>query len=500
MRTFKYLSFSLLLSLGLLTSCFEDKGNYDYEEIGEAVIKAIPGVTDNGNKLVCLENEQIKLTPEIDFKAGTTAADYDFVWFRYPKNPAGTPGHYEQADTLAMTQNLDYPVVNTPREYWVVFKVINKHTGALTQQKFEFIISAVNGWMVLDEDGGGNGDLQVIRDKDIVSGGDGRVVKDYFSVNNGGKKIQHGRFMAVCPYLSNLYVYSDEGAYILNSSTYKEKANTTYTGLFSSVVTLDAVNPQAESYDTKGGNTEVLVNNHKIYTVSYRMMGQTQFIEAAGIGDYVAAPAIAPVRVTGNENCAVLFDLRKNRFITVGTWGNLGAPVSAGGAFNTGAVDPELEFVFMNEGKDGETCVIMKNKNTGEPYLLRANLVTSDPVALACVNLSGLSDIAQARSYAFGTRGDMMFYATDAKVYAWRYGKENATELMTVGAGEKIVQLKLYTNAADNTFNGKILFVATQKGNEGKVYKVLFNEMSGILQDKPLEYTGFGIIKDMYYR
>ena len=46
MNTYRYILFSLLLSLGLFSSCFDDKGNYDYKEIGEAVIKAIPGVTE----------------------------------------------------------------------------------------------------------------------------------------------------------------------------------------------------------------------------------------------------------------------------------------------------------------------------------------------------------------------------------------------------------------------------------------------------------------------
>ena len=128
MNTYRYILFSLLLSLGLFSSCFDDKGNYDYREIGEAVIKAIPGVTDNGDKLVCLENDDIRLTPEVEFKAGTSASDYEFIWFRYPKNPAGQPGHYEQADTLAMTQNLEYKVINTPREYWLVYKVKNKRS------------------------------------------------------------------------------------------------------------------------------------------------------------------------------------------------------------------------------------------------------------------------------------------------------------------------------------------------------------------------------------
>ena len=171
MKICRYIGFSFVLAMFLLTSCFDDKGNYDYKEIGEAVIKAIPGVTDNGDKLVCLENEHIQLTPELEFKEGTTAEDYEFIWYRYPQQPQGTYQHYEQGDTLAMTRNLDYRIVDSPRDYWLVYKVINKKTGAQNEQRFEFIISAVNGWIVLDEDAAGNGDLQIIRDKYIVEGG-----------------------------------------------------------------------------------------------------------------------------------------------------------------------------------------------------------------------------------------------------------------------------------------------------------------------------------------
>ncbi len=58
-----------------------------------------------------------------------------------------------------MTQNLDYRIVDRPRDYWLVYKVTNKKTGAQNEQRFEFIISAVNGWIVLDEDVAGNGDI-----------------------------------------------------------------------------------------------------------------------------------------------------------------------------------------------------------------------------------------------------------------------------------------------------------------------------------------------------
>ena len=64
----------------LVTACYNDKGNYDYQEIGEAVIKAIPGVTDNNNRFVCLENEEIKLEPVLEFKDGITFRPQRLRW------------------------------------------------------------------------------------------------------------------------------------------------------------------------------------------------------------------------------------------------------------------------------------------------------------------------------------------------------------------------------------------------------------------------------------
>ena len=85
--------------------------------------------------------------------------------------------------------------------------------------------------------------------------------------------------------------------------------------------------------------------------------------------DYLAAPVVAPIRASTKDNCGVCFDLKSNRFITIGTWGELVAPVSAGGAFNTGAIDPTFKYEYMNEGKDGETCLIMTKDGESPTFL-----------------------------------------------------------------------------------------------------------------------------------
>ena len=106
MRIFRYIQLCfLLLSIGVFTSCFDDEGNYEYKEIGEAVIKSIPGVTDHGNKFVCLENEKISLIPEVEFLAGTTAADYEFIWFHH---------HHLNEDCLPRYYSIYLPIPYIP--------------------------------------------------------------------------------------------------------------------------------------------------------------------------------------------------------------------------------------------------------------------------------------------------------------------------------------------------------------------------------------------------
>lgn len=486
--------FLLFLIAVAFSSCFDDKGNYDYKEIGNLVLQDFPRVTDNNNRFVCLENELVKLNPNWVYPDGMSADDYEFVWHRYPQDAKGEYNHYEQGDTIGFAANLEYQVVDLPRDYYVLLRATNKITGAITELKFEFIISSVTGWMVLDEKAG-KGDLQIIRDADVVSGGDGRIVKDYFSANNGGKKIEDGSLLGYSDTKKYLYVFEKNGGYVFNPFTYKEIDGMTYGNLFVS----QPENEVPEAQFLGNNKVEVLLNDGQAYVAWWMSFGVTGFAPAVIEGDYLVAPNIAPIYPLSAKYTSVLFDMQNNRFFTIDKFGGVVAPVSAGGAFNVGAIDPSLQYVFMGDGKDSETCLLMKD-DAGVPTLFRANFLEEEPVALEQVKLTGLTDITNAKEYAFGTRGSFMFYATDNKIYLWRFGKEEATEFFTVGAGEKIEQIKMYVNSDDSENNGKILFIATSKGNEGKVYKAMFSEMSGLLQGTPQEYTGFGLIKDMFLK
>ncbi len=56
----KCLRYILLLFMPLLWSCFEDKGNYDYEDLGDIVIENVPELIE-----ALSGADRIQVTPKI---------------------------------------------------------------------------------------------------------------------------------------------------------------------------------------------------------------------------------------------------------------------------------------------------------------------------------------------------------------------------------------------------------------------------------------------------
>ncbi|MEG1949807.1 MAG: PKD-like family lipoprotein [Odoribacter sp.] len=503
MRRKIYTLFPLFMLIFAMCSCFDDKGNYNYTRIGEAIV-TIPGVTENADRYVCEQDGFLKLDPQIKYDAGTSESDYAFMWIKYLQNPydEATSGYFP-ADTISEKKLLEYQVKDDPNLFYIVLKVINKQTDVETNYRFEFVVTSVNGWLVLDENAAGEGDLHIIRDADITidmpTGKEG-VTKNYFSLKNKGAKIADGQFIGGRERNTKaLFVFTTTGTYWIDKGTYTMVPDYSYTNLFD--VAPSVFLPEAQYYSMLNGGNEVMINDGAIYSAWWNMWGTTGYGKSSLEGASHIAPMIASVASTNYGATSVMYDVIGHRFVTIGVFGDLATP-SSSGAFNVGEMEADLELVYLGEGIDGSTCAIFDKKTEGsedEPYLYRASFTSEDPVAADKINLSKLTDIKDAKFYTFGTRGNMMYYATDSKIYCYRFGKENSTEFLTsLEAGEKIVKMKLYVDSQNAKFNGKILFVATNKGDVGKVYKIKFNEMTGLMMSEPEVFDGFGIIKDMF--
>lgn len=505
----KYIIFFPLV-IFLMASCYEDKGNYDYKDIKDADI-TIPGVTDQKDQVRLDRYEKLNLNPEIKFNAGGSATEFNFEWKLFPQSPVRDENDvYPEAKVIGTTQNLSYELVDAPDKYYVVLNVENKETKAVSEYRFKLDVMSITGWLVYDETAANSGDFQIIRDAEIVPGlaaSHKGIVRDYYSYNNNGEKLATGKFLSRRTHSSydHLYLFSDNGVVKMGAGTYEEVTKN-YADLFLNPPAISA--PQAHFYANPAPRmVELLINNGVIYPNYYGgMVVNEQYTNplSTGMMTYFAEPFIAGIPpVSSYTNTAVFYNSRgKGSFLVVNKFGNPSFPGTPSGLFNVGQINPDvtisdLKIQALEQGQNGVTCAIFKDVvQEDHLWLYQADFRAAQPIAMARIDINALEDIKQAKLFAFGTRGDVMFYAAGSKVYSYVFNGTNVTTLLSK-PGEEIVSMKLYTHSANEDYSGRMLFVATNSGSTGKVYKIKFNELNGQLDGDIEEFTGFGRIIDM---
>ena len=81
MNTYRYILFSLLLSLGLFSSCFDDKGNYDYAGIPEVkVLGYITNEEELGSFWDLTVGDVVIVEPILEYTGDSTALALKFEW------------------------------------------------------------------------------------------------------------------------------------------------------------------------------------------------------------------------------------------------------------------------------------------------------------------------------------------------------------------------------------------------------------------------------------
>lgn len=503
------ISYIPLVLVFLLAACFDDKGNYDYTDLKDAVID-IPEVTANNGKISRDGYTELTLTPDIKFNMGAKAEEFDFEWSIFPQSPKTDENDkYEPKKVIGKEPNLFWTIDVAPGDYYLVLRVTHKATNAVTDYKFEFAINTVTGLVVYDEKNG-EGDLHVIRDGEIVpdlSEEQTGVVYNCFSVSNGGEKLSGCKFLSwrnMADRYDHIFVWKEDGFVKLEAKTY-EVVSKDYSTMFYTQPSVYA--PMFHYYDNPAyGRMEFLMNNNELYIIQWNMLGQTEkFATPVSVFGMATkfSPFIAPIPASGgNTNRAVLYDPSGNGgFRTIANnKTSVSRPSVSGGVYNplnmneSGSL--KLNLIAMGQGRDGTTCAVFRNeKDNNRPWLYTADFrLAESPLVLAKYDLGSLENIDKAKLFAFGNRGDVMFYAAENQVYAWTFGG-TPKAILPAGSGE-VVAMKLYTHSSNEEYTGRILFVATYDGNEGKVYKITFNELNGAIMNTQ-EFTGFGKIVDM---
>jgi hypothetical protein len=250
-----------------------------------------------------------------------------------------------------------------------------------------------------------------------------------------------------------------------------------------------------------------LINSYSTLINGGRLHAFTTTYETDGLfggsvpGDYDLAPYVAYGSAAGLV--AVVYDKKNFKFIhpasLVGSMIDFKTTIATGNkAFDLQNVGKDM--LYMDCGFTNYTHAFFKDRTAANYWLYVANFNKSDDgnMVIGAYDMSSLPEIAAAKYFQSSELGYVDLYATDRKIYSYDYQGTNTATLMYDGlpANETITCMKIYKprpNFNLSTVDGRILYVATWNGTEGKVYEFLFNGISGQVTTPAQNiFTGFG--------
>lgn len=528
----------LALIVVLVHACYEDKGNYSYNELNNISVDT----TGVQTYFVRSQFDTLTISPRLSFSLQNIPENkLDYTWVMYSDkfvNESST------ADTLSREKNLNVVLSQTPQNdnYAVVLYIRNNENGAVYQAKYSVAIlaSVVSGWMVMHTTDGMS-DLDYIATPNAVPTLTAtRRMRNVYSTMNGKKIMGNPTFVSAIrvnnSVIDYVYVGTDKQFLLLKATDFS---------LYHSDYELFKTKPESilPQYVGHGDGIHyltVLINNNQIQninnqasqkwdvTFSKPLVPGSTLSGKVAVSPYVYFADNASAFV--NQACA-LYDTIGKRFIKVpfSFWEE--APLMpfpaqvATAKFDVNNIGKDL--IYMAKGYNGDAFAVFKNGSGKLLYRMRFNTlayVNNDEtkpndelnnLAVALYDMSTLPESDAAKYYACGTRGSYFFYATERNIYAYSYAGSKQAVLVNdpFPANEVITDIKLYNPGNDfiplRSVTGTLMYVATWNGTEGKVYEFALNTSSGAFNNKteingvvnkkaPLNiFTGFGRITGM---
>lgn len=503
------LLFSFLCANGLV-GCYEDKGNYDYTDLGTVTIQ-FPATSYDVQL-----GQTLPLTATVETTIDTADLRYEWQIFsdKFQTIAKGIPAEY-------CFQTNEY--IAGPGNYTLRLVVKQESTGReMYSEQLNVRVSGVTGLLVLH---GLEGQCDV-----------GLLVAPEFLVNEGSVEVQNtphwyseknndkiaGEGMQIIHLLTaNTISYTPERCYVAvittEGCTLAGYSDLTYEGEGEKLFYGDIAQGNIERFGVdeyselaiRGGDFYLCKSVYwdKFYVAPLR----SGLPETYELSPFVMSVEDSyPVEYMG-------FEEKSRSFIT---WsddyaGSYYATTlsSPGAVFDLGNMNADL--VYWDKGGRTSHMAVMR-QDDGSYFLAELNLNTSetDKMPIARYELSTLPDFNQSLFYAFGdNQMNMCYYATASKAYRYSAGNgvlSSAEPLKMMDGslvnieGEitmmkilKPCQLEDYGEGSPFSYYNynKILLVGTYSNGEGRLYVLHLDEMTGLVREMAT-YEGFDKIYD----
>lgn len=454
---------STLFAIGIF-ACYNDEGNYDYQEINEISVRD----SLKEEYSVYMLADTLKISPVLNFtQDSTTAGRFEFSWYL-------TSLEYEEGKITKISDqlNLVYPVTAKEGSYKLSLGIKDLKTGVewLTHSTLNVTTLFTNGWLMLGEKEG-NVALDMVT---ISTKGDTIITRDILKnsglpVLKGPRKMVSTAREGYNPWYAGCFLMTDEGTFELDRKSLSSDISTN----IRSVIYDPTINDDFSASDLfqNGtyhryllGDNKIFVNQSLIQSNSYGncINKYTQYSEEYFNVYPEAIWQFNPMYVQGKQ---LVYDMDNKRFAQFTYMSSYcdTLPDNTGDPFEwkTGnemiAINNSLRIV---EGAQVSYAVMKSPENKYYLYSMLPALAKK----LERYDISTLPGIAQAKQFGFSSKYPRMIYATGSKLYACEFLPSGITHKELEDFGNEITMIH-FDNAKESKKD--FFYVATYNETDG---------------------------------
>ena len=501
----------IILGVMLWTSCFDDKGNYDYIDLGELTVDGI--ITDSWYELFANE-DTLKIPVEISSsRYANGERPYTYEWKFMSLNNETLDKEDNPIDyTLSREKDLNSVIKLNAGEYFGFFVVTDTILGL--QEKVDFFVrlktKTSEGWMILCEV---DGEARLDWVMNMTESED-RVFRDIWK--DSDFKLGKPLGIASAYYLngSNRYVFTERGTYNIDKDDGHVGEDSDERWLFGDkpdvVFGLGTEKAIQRSYYMD----LFVTRDHDLYVRNPLIVGSIYGFPVNYTSDgqrFDVAPFFGHT-YGGYGASVIVYDETNKRFMEFDDDDkNIPHPLT----FSGGKVDFQAktgrDMVYMNWTKDGYTFAVLEDPVDGEMYVYGIHVENNGRnfrqyyMKLNRPNRDKIVHIAFHSVYRY------LFYSTENAVYQFDMDAPNIpAEKILSFPGETITALKINKMLAwvvyqpwEKARENQLVVGSYINGKEESKCGVMrIYDVPGLMAplEKKKEYTELGKVVDIVYR
>lgn len=440
-----YLYILAALLCVVVSSCFKDKGNYEYAEIDSVSI-------DSFGRKAAFYLDSFILKPGVYpvTAEGVSIEDesrFSYVWTAAIQGRDAAKGD-SALITIGTKKDLRIKLTMRPAKYDIYLKITDLQNGKMYYEKtdLEVVTRTYSGWVMLT-------DVNNVARIDMVSFLPEQMKDTLLLINvdttmKANIPVMHGpREIAYTAANQGVYFYvtAADGGHKLDGDVFtwqpsfdiRYECFFTYTGTFSPGYVINS---------GSGGGAYLLYYNNNFYYQS--------LINSAGYGlpvnkivseptEFDASPFIGKANNVANPG--VLFDRTKKRFLRLNDAAantTTFAEPNPAAYFLYNKVNMDLLYMVTNQVSMA-TYAVLKDPATNRVYVYSFTVTSNSLVQNFAKELTG-TDIANAEKFAFSPEYGYMFYNVGSKVYEVNLDVPSVSKLVADLGANKITVMKFH--------------------------------------------------------